>query len=167
MNFDTLRRANVQRCETAFHPLNDWSPTDWACALAGEAGEVCNAVKKLKRGDGGRTEIANEIADTIIYADLLAAALGIDLGEAVRIKFNQVSTRVSSDIRIPSPHAQDPADALKAQRKVLEQLAAAIASDDPGEFCHVITCILNLAHSRFGAPIHPNPNRSQGAGEDQ
>lgn len=113
MNLYKLRIANVERCEQVFHPLNHWSPTDWACAMAGEAGETCNAVKKLRRLDDGtntakdpRTEaehlesIASEIADTIIYCDLLAARLGIDLPDAIRRKFNEVSDRMKSNVRL-------------------------------------------------------------------
>ena len=113
MNLDTLREANVKRCEQYFHPLNSWSPTDWACAMAGEAGEACNAVKKLKRHAAGAgvpgqptttvecvDAIAKELADTIIYADLLAARLHINLSDAVRHKFNEVSDRMHSPIRI-------------------------------------------------------------------
>lgn len=111
LSFDRLREKNVARCEDVFHPLTEWSPTDWGCAMAGEAGEVCNQVKKLRRLDGAdalmdtalkradlRRNIAKEIADTVIYADLLAARLGIDLGKAVREKFNEVSRERGSGI---------------------------------------------------------------------
>jgi len=113
ITFDDLRAANVLRCEKSFHPINEWSPTDWACALAGEVGETCNAVKKLCRMDsGGNTkkdpqtvkeaigEIAEELGDLITYADLLAARLGIDLEKAVRDKFNKVSDRMNSNIKL-------------------------------------------------------------------
>lgn len=113
MNLNELRTANVARCEQVFHPLNSWSPTDWACAMAGESGEACNAVKKLRRMDGGtntakdpktREEcveiIAKELADLVIYADLLAARLEINLGSAVKSKFNEVSDRMNSTVRL-------------------------------------------------------------------
>lgn len=106
-----LRAFNVARCEDVFHPVEDWTPTEWAVAFAGEAGEVCNAVKKLRRlADGTNTAkdpqtdeqaveaIASELADTIIYADLLAARLGIDLSEAVIRKFNEVSNLRKSNV---------------------------------------------------------------------
>lgn len=38
-------------------------------------------------------DIADEIADTIIALDLLASHLNIDLGEAVKIKFNKTSNK--------------------------------------------------------------------------
>lgn len=102
MRFEELRLANVARCEDVFPPLDDWSPTDWACAMAGEAGEACNAVKKLRRGDSGASveDIAAELADTVIYCDLLAARLRINLSEAIREKFNLVSDERGSLIRL-------------------------------------------------------------------
>ena len=111
MTFGRLRATNVHRCEEAFHRLEEWSPTDWACAFAGEAGEACNAVKKLRRLDGADSaentperravlvsEILKELADTVIYADLLASRLGFSLGQAVLEKFNEVSRRRGVDI---------------------------------------------------------------------
>lgn len=97
LNFAMLRQANVARCVDVFHAVNSWSPTDWACAMAGECGEACNLVKKLRRGEPvPEVDIGKELADVVIYADLLAARLGIDLGEAVRLKFNEVSERRNS-----------------------------------------------------------------------
>ncbi len=114
MTLKELRNYNIKRCEQVFHKVNHWTPAEWACAMAGEAGEVCNAVKKLRRiADGTNTDkdpktefaailsIAEEIADTIIYADLLAARLGIDLESIVKSKFNKVSRRMKSTILIP------------------------------------------------------------------
>lgn len=106
LDFADLRVANVKRCEAAFHKVNEWSPTDWATAMAGECGEACNFVKKLRRLDGAdraldspesraelRICIADELADLVIYTDLLAARLKLDLGLAVKAKFNAVSLK--------------------------------------------------------------------------
>lgn len=101
LGFDELRQANVTRCEQVFHKLNEWTSTDWATAMAGECGEACNEIKKLRRGElVTRETIGDEIADMVIYADLLAARLGIDLGQAVARKFNKVSDKRGSDIRL-------------------------------------------------------------------
>ena len=113
LTFDWLRIKNVQRCEDVFHPLNDWSASDWACAMAGECGEACNAVKKLKRCETKTNTvkdpqtpeecvkaIGKELADIVIYTDLLAAHLGIDLGQVVIEKFNEVSDRMGSYQRL-------------------------------------------------------------------
>lgn len=106
-----LRRVNVTRCVESFHDIVEWSPTDWATAVAGECGEACNLIKKLRRRTGPTMEsgkantpevaelipaIGAELADTIIYIDLLAARLGIDLEDVIRRKFNEVSARVGS-----------------------------------------------------------------------
>lgn len=109
LTFEMLRSVNVARCEEVFHKLNDWTPTDWACAFAGEVGEACNLIKKLRRLDGADTnldteqhrqmlikKVAKELADSVIYADLLAAVLGINLEDAVRQKFNEVSRKRNS-----------------------------------------------------------------------
>lgn len=89
-----LRKHNVQRCVTCFFPLDSWSVLEWAGAMAGEAGEVANVAKKIHR-DGStpelRERLADEIADTITYLDLLAAHQGIDLKDAIKRKFNRVS----------------------------------------------------------------------------
>ena len=45
-------------------------------------------------------EVSDELADTVIYLDLLAFRLGIDLGAAVGDKFNRTSQRVDSSVRI-------------------------------------------------------------------
>jgi NTP pyrophosphatase (non-canonical NTP hydrolase) len=83
----------------------DWSGADWSNAMCGEAGEAANVVKKIRRLETAakwanketpsalREKLGDELADTIIYADLLAAHYGIDLAAAVVRKFNAVSER--------------------------------------------------------------------------
>jgi NTP pyrophosphatase (non-canonical NTP hydrolase) len=62
--------------------------------MAGEAGEACNLIKKMRRGDHvNLKQVADELADLVIYADLLAARLDINLGAAVVDKFNEVSAK--------------------------------------------------------------------------
>jgi NTP pyrophosphatase (non-canonical NTP hydrolase) len=83
--------------------------------MQGEAGEAGNVVKKLRRlelslwgnrkeGDTDRdslvTKLGAEIADTIIYADLLATFYGIDLGQAVVDKFNAISVEAGFPERL-------------------------------------------------------------------
>ncbi len=101
LTFKELRDVNVRRCEEVFHTLENWSLSDWGCALAGEVGEACNLIKKHRRGEAVDLDlIAEEVADAVIYADLLLARMGRDLGEAVRAKFNKVSERRHSAIRL-------------------------------------------------------------------
>ena len=99
LNFAELRNTNVRRCDANFFGLYEWSPTDWGCALAGEVGELCNLLKKMRRGEDIKVEdVGRELADVVIYADLLAARLGISLARAIPKKFNETSVKVGSDI---------------------------------------------------------------------
>lgn len=104
LQFNQLRKANDRRAIEVFgHEagLEDWSPAEWTNALAGEAGELCNLTKKMLRdGNISREEIGKEIADVVIYADLVALRLGLKLEDLVRQKFNEVSDRRGSDIKL-------------------------------------------------------------------
>lgn len=92
LKFRDLQERNADRCETVFHGIMEWSPTDWACAMAGECGEACNLIKKLRRGEKvSPQEVGDEIADLVIYADLLCTRLGMSLETCIRRKFNAVS----------------------------------------------------------------------------
>lgn len=121
LTFRALRRANVSRLGRWHGEDDDWSLADWSNAMCGEAGEAANVVKKIRRtesvlwdkqkypGDGASAHakladlsasaardalvenLANELADIVCYADLLAHHAGIDLDAAVRDKFNRVS----------------------------------------------------------------------------
>lgn len=94
-----LRRVSAERCKVWMKgqvpPL-----TFQSTELAEEAGEVCGAVKKLARHEMGvaggiadTTNLREELADVIICADLIAARYGIDLWEAICIKFNATSQK--------------------------------------------------------------------------
>lgn len=86
-------------------PLSNWSPQDWGCAMVGEAGELCNVLKKMKRVQDEITSsnnpeseklikmAAEEIGDTFIYLDLLCQRLGLDMYTCVSETFNRVSKR--------------------------------------------------------------------------
>jgi NTP pyrophosphatase (non-canonical NTP hydrolase) len=80
--------------------------------LAGEVGEACNIIKKLERermGIAGSraslADLAEELADVIICADLIAMQLGIDLNRAVAEKFNKTSEKVGLTTRMAAPDA--------------------------------------------------------------
>ena len=95
-----LRNVNVAR-STAWFGGDQPDALFDATEFAGEAGELCNVVKKLHRermGYRGSTvgadDLANEIADVMICLDKLAAFYGIDIEEATRAKFNATSEKV-------------------------------------------------------------------------
>lgn len=117
MEFAELRRKNLERCQasTGFaHQLNDWRPSQWSNAMAGETGEVCNLTKKMDRildglrGNKGedvkmeqlRGKAVGEIGDVVIYADLLAHALGTTLENCVRQAFNLKSEEIGSPLML-------------------------------------------------------------------
>lgn len=114
LTFQTLRDANVARLPLfknkhgdlahAKPDGSDWSPAQWLQAIVGELGEYANKRKKFERGDLTLEEFTeeakSELADVMIYLDLLAFQLGVDLGHAVRSKFNEVSRRVGASVFI-------------------------------------------------------------------
>lgn len=76
--------------------------------LAGEAGEACNVIKKLERERLGRRgsratvqDLADELADVVIVADMIACAAGFELGPAIVAKFNATSEKYGLATRIP------------------------------------------------------------------
>jgi NTP pyrophosphatase (non-canonical NTP hydrolase) len=101
MNLKEFSKLNRARSAKYFPQCEEWSVADWTMALTGELGELCNFLKKRKRGTKVKDEdIAKELADIFCYLDLLAGKLGVDLSEIVPKKFNEVSDRVKSDIKL-------------------------------------------------------------------
>lgn len=115
MDFRAFSTLNLQRARRR-HPqgIEEWSVNDWLAAMAGEAGEACNAGKKHRRilsgiqqhGDvpvsleEAADRIVEELADVVIYADLVASRLGRDLASAIEEKFNKISAREGFPERI-------------------------------------------------------------------
>lgn len=114
LSFRTLREANKQRLSKFKNSLgkkvhskkngSDWTPAQWLQAVLGELGEYANFRKKFERGDIDKKEFLfqarKELADVQIYLDILAYQLDIDLGDAVKDKFNEVSKRIKVPIFI-------------------------------------------------------------------
>ena len=101
MNIREIQAAIARRNYTPH-----WTMSQWGCALAGEVGEACNIIKKIDRGDfvndlvHGRQLLAGELSDVLAYLCLTADAYGIDLDDAYKEKFNEVSKRIDSDIML-------------------------------------------------------------------
>lgn len=91
-----------------WHGQDEWSALEWAGAMCGEAGEAANAAKKLRHMESGRKTInepgrqfediaaakkfiAKEVADTILYAVLLAIKVDADLEKVLVEVFNKKS----------------------------------------------------------------------------
>jgi NTP pyrophosphatase (non-canonical NTP hydrolase) len=114
LTFDALRGANLARLpqfkngrgEPAHSKPDgsDWSLAQWSNAVLGELGEAANIIKKIERGDmtldDARPALAKEFADVQTYLDILAFRAGVDLGDATLQKWNEVSERVGSTVRL-------------------------------------------------------------------
>lgn len=110
LNLAVLRAANIERLNNTpkYAKTLDWTPSQWLQALVGEVGELANKMKKADRGDFETIEdgieneiaIAKELADVQCYLDLLAFKLRVDLSQATISKFNEISDRVGSVIKI-------------------------------------------------------------------
>lgn len=102
----TLRAANVAR-QAEWDPGAQITLVYGLNELAGEVGEACNVGKKLERERlgiaGSRAnprDLADELADVVICADLVAMREGIDLNQAVIRKFNATSEKVGLKTRL-------------------------------------------------------------------
>lgn len=101
LTFSKLSAANRLRCEEIYHPLDDWSYFEWMNAVVGEVGELCHLFRDQERKHViSKQQLADELADIVIYLDLLAQHLRIDLGKAVCCKFNATSVRDGSDYQL-------------------------------------------------------------------
>lgn len=95
MTFEEFSARNLRRCVSPVgfnHPLSAWSLADWLLAAAGELGEAMNVAKKINRERDGITgndrsggelwcDLLDELADAVIYLDLVAHSRGIKLSE--------------------------------------------------------------------------------------
>lgn len=116
MRVNELFATSVARCQR-WHPggIEEWSPLEWSGAMCGEAGEAANAAKKLKRiesklqninapwrqlidVEAAKKQVAEEVADTILYGLLLMARVGITNPETV---ISDVFNRKSEEYGFP------------------------------------------------------------------
>lgn len=94
--------------------------------FGGECGEAQNVIKKLERERlgwrGSRAtveQLAEELADVVICADLCAVTAGIDLAAAVVAKFNATSEKVGLTTRlVPTADWRSMADCPSDGRQV-------------------------------------------------
>jgi NTP pyrophosphatase (non-canonical NTP hydrolase) len=104
--YATLREANEAR-QREWDADNRITLAYRGNELAGEVGEACNVIKKIERERigirGSRASagaLAEELADVVICADLIAMDAGIDLEAAVRRKFNATSEKYGLQTRV-------------------------------------------------------------------
>lgn len=129
--YTTLREANRVR-QAEWDKDAQISLSYRGNELAGETGEACNIIKKLERERLGirgsrttRDKLAEELADVVICADLIAMAENIDLDAAVAAKFNATSEKVGLATRYdPDAVSPDFKGAVMMLRDLAERLAA-------------------------------------------
>jgi hypothetical protein len=121
----SIQVLNRVRCDRWHGPDDDWTLGDWSNAFQGEAGELGNVVKKMRRHALGvatayntpeldelRARFAEEAADVRLYLDLLCWKAGVTdelLDEALIAKFNLVSRAQGwEDLTIDLPEGWTP-----------------------------------------------------------
>lgn len=114
LDLSALSLPNRARARKWHEGMEPWSGADWSNAMLGEAGEAANVVKKLRRLETGargnrvneqdvnnlREKLAVELADVVIYMDLLCAHYSLDLVAAIKSKFDEVSEKQGFPERI-------------------------------------------------------------------
>lgn len=112
LDFDTMTTVNAERCQHWHGPnwrmdSDPWTKADWSNAMCGEAGELANIIKKIRRLDCAEqfegkgvpvpkydklmAKARKEAGDVVLYLDLLMTKMGINLGDCVRESFNEKS----------------------------------------------------------------------------
>lgn len=98
LSFDEYQRL---ACRTALYPGHD-EPTVApypALGLAGEAGEVCEQIKKSIRDDGGeisderRHKLHKELGDVLWYVAALCAELDLQMEDVARGNIEKLADR--------------------------------------------------------------------------
>lgn len=109
LTFNQVTLANQERLPKIIKWYEDrgmpgsgnWKTADWIMALTGELGELANLLKKRARGQEiSDLDIAKEIADTFLYLDLLTSYLNLNIGQAIQMKFNEVSNKYELDTKL-------------------------------------------------------------------
>ena len=93
LNFNVYQEASRK---TAVYP-DDAKVIYPAMGLAGEAGEVCNKIKKITRGDVKLAEIkddlAGEIGDVLWYVSALCSDMNLRLGDVAKLNLDKLNGR--------------------------------------------------------------------------
>lgn len=103
---NALADLQRRRSKESFPQCEQWTLPDLMTAIMGELGEAANELKKLRRGDlckypGERHDkVALELIDTLTYTLLMLNMMDYDIEHIFARKFNEVSERVSSPLRL-------------------------------------------------------------------
>jgi hypothetical protein len=109
MHIRDFSAANKARSDKEFPSCADWPLVNWMNAAHGELGEASNVLKKMLRGDYGPNgerspeflaAFGKELHDALAYIDLAATCAGLSLETVTIQKWNEVSERIGSSMRI-------------------------------------------------------------------
>ena len=95
-----------QAAQTAMYPRGDMAQALQyvGLGLAGEAGEVANAIKKMVRDDWGvltngrRDQLLYELGDVLWYVAMMARDIDVSLDEVARINLDKLQDRASRGV---------------------------------------------------------------------
>lgn len=96
--FDNFSHFNRLRCDRDYGGL--LTPQYYQRCARREMAELDTEICK-NSDEVDRIAAGKEIGDVIAYLDLEAQALGLKLSDIVAQKFNEVSDRIGSEIKIP------------------------------------------------------------------
>jgi NTP pyrophosphatase (non-canonical NTP hydrolase) len=94
--FDVYQDESLR---TAVYPDMGENPYYPALGLAGEAGEVCEKIKKIMRDQDGtilgvnQNEIAKELGDVLWYVAAVAFEFKLDLSEIAQLNLRKLKDR--------------------------------------------------------------------------
>ena len=98
--FSTFEEYDELAMRTAHHPTGSPKALLYCgCALAGEAGEVANEIKKVIRDDHGvltddrRTRLISEIGDVLWYLNSLSNEIGTTLENCAMLNIAKLEER--------------------------------------------------------------------------
>jgi len=98
LNFNVYQAASRK---TAVYP-DDAKVIYPAMGLAGEAGEVCNKIKKITRGDVELSEIkddlAGELGDVLWYVSALCSDMNLRLGDVAKLNLDKLNGRLEKNL---------------------------------------------------------------------
>jgi len=95
----TFNEYQRRAAETAKYPNVGSNPIYPTLGLAGEAGEVCEKVKKVIRDQDGQFDeaailaIQKELGDVLWYVARVAAELGLDMEQVAAVNLDKLASR--------------------------------------------------------------------------
>jgi len=95
----TFNEYQRRAAETAKYPNVGSNPIYPTLGLAGEAGEVCEKVKKVIRDQNGQFDeaailaIQKELGDVLWYVARVAAELGLDMEQVAAVNLDKLASR--------------------------------------------------------------------------